>query len=58
MFEVGSWYEMQGVVYVRVNPQGTVRKFHVVKWYKILALAFLQFIGKRKHLQEVIDFLE
>jgi hypothetical protein len=49
---------MQGVVYVRVNPQGTVRKFHAVKWYKILALAFLQFIGKRKHLQEVIDFLE
>jgi hypothetical protein len=56
-FEVGSWYESQGIVYVHINRQGTVRKFHEVKWYKILALFFLQLIEKKKHLQEVLEFL-
>jgi hypothetical protein len=56
--EVGSWYEDgRGTVYVRVNEQGTVRKLSRVKWYKILALAFLQFVGKKKHLQDVLSFL-
>ena len=57
-YVVGSWYDISGTVYVRVNKQGTVRKFHAVKWYKILVLAFLQRVGKKKHLQEVIDFLQ
>ena len=57
MFEVGSWYVSGSIVYVRVNPQGTVRKFHSVKWHKRLLLALWQAIGKKKHLQEVIEYL-
>jgi hypothetical protein len=58
MYVVGSWYTSGDNVYVYVNPQGTVRKFHKVKWWKILFLAFLQAVGKKKHLQEVLEYLE
>lgn len=56
-YEVGAWYEMGRTVYVYVNKQGTVRKFNRVPWYKIIALAYLQFFGKKKHLEEVLEFL-
>jgi|WetSurMetagenome_2_1015567.scaffolds.fasta_scaffold00711_37 hypothetical protein len=48
---------MSGVVYVRINKQGTVRKLHATKWYRRLFLALWQAIGKKKHLQEVLDYL-
>lgn len=57
VYEVGSWYEMQGNIYVYMNKQGTVRMLRKVKWYKILFLAFLQYFGKKKHPEEVIQFL-
>jgi hypothetical protein len=47
MFEVGSWYISGGIVYVRVNTQGTVRKLHKIKWYKRLSLSLWQAIGKK-----------
>ena len=56
-YEVGSWYEQSGSVYVYINSHGTVEHFHAVKWYKILFLAILQFFGKKKHIQEVREFL-
>lgn len=55
---VGSWYESQGTVYVIVNAHGTIRRFHAVKWYKIIFLYFLQLFGKRTHLQDVLDYLK
>ena len=54
----GTFYEIAGTVYVFINKEGTIRKFHAVKWYKILFLAILQAFGKKKHVQEVIDYLK
>ena len=55
---VGQWYELNGDVYIYVNEQGTIEKHSRVGWYKVIALAFLQFLGKNKHLQEIRDFLK
>ncbi len=55
-YVVGSWYETSRTVYVYINEQGTVRKLGKVKWYKILALVFLQALGKKKSLSEVLEF--
>lgn len=54
----GTFYELSGTVYVFINKEGTIRKFLAVKWYKILFLTFLQAFGKKKHVQEVIDYLK
>jgi hypothetical protein len=55
---IGEWYQLGEDVYVFVNKAGTVRKINKPKWYKVLLLNFYNFVGKKKHYQEVIQFLK
>lgn len=54
---VGSFYELDGVLYVVVNSNGTVEKLNKAPWWRVLALYILQYFGKVHTVEEVKKFL-
>lgn len=54
---VGEFQLVGKVCYVVTNSRGTLEKLGRAKWWRILALQFLQAIGKRTSIAEVKSFL-
>jgi hypothetical protein len=54
---IGDVTVLNNQVFVEVNNGGTLQKLGKPKWFRILKLFIYQAIGKKKHLQEVIEYL-
>jgi len=53
----GTFYSAGGRNYVIVNTKGTVEKLPSAIWWRVLALSFLQFLGRKSSVIEVKEFL-
>jgi hypothetical protein len=57
-YVTGSWVQMDGDVYVRVNKHGTLEKIEKPKWWRIFFLAIFQAVGKKNSLEEIREYLK
>jgi len=53
----GTWYQIEGTLYVNVNKKGTVEKIEKPRWWKVLLLAFAQLFGLCKTVCEIKNFI-